>query len=155
MYHSEILSGMTQVDFMNKLAATEDLSPVVEKLKTIASIVLAQPSLRVAITCGEDAVPANETALAKLVSGFPAEKGIPPTQPVSGKIAFYVYMRWCVYLNVVCEGYVCSTIQKDVFPLAFLGQLFGKGPERCPLHASRWRQTPNPIFPVNEPLSAP
>jgi Zn-dependent M16 (insulinase) family peptidase len=33
MTHAEIYGGMTQVDFMNKLANTEDLSDVVSKLK--------------------------------------------------------------------------------------------------------------------------
>jgi presequence protease len=33
MSHSEVYGGMTQVDFMNKLANTEDLSDVISKLK--------------------------------------------------------------------------------------------------------------------------
>lgn len=33
MSHAEVYGGMTQVDFMNKLANTEDLSDVISKLQ--------------------------------------------------------------------------------------------------------------------------
>lgn len=73
MHNAELLSGMTQVAFMNQLAVTEDLSDVVNKLKTIASMVLKQPSLRVAVTCGEDVISNNEQALNRFISGLPQQ----------------------------------------------------------------------------------
>lgn len=42
MSHAEIYGGMTQVDFMNKLASTEDLSDVVSKLKVTLSYSILQ-----------------------------------------------------------------------------------------------------------------
>ncbi|KAG0183072.1 Mitochondrial presequence protease [Apophysomyces sp. BC1021] len=80
MENSELLSGMTQVNFMSHLAAKEDLSDIVQKLKEIASIVLKQSSLRVAITCGEDAVAKNENALARFISSLSEEQGQPPSE---------------------------------------------------------------------------
>ncbi|KAI9491991.1 peptidase M16C associated-domain-containing protein [Zychaea mexicana] len=77
MHNAELLSGMTQVAFMNQLASTEDLSDVVSKLKAIASTVLKQPTLRVAVTCGDDAVSANESALSRFISSLPNDDHVP------------------------------------------------------------------------------
>ena len=84
MHNAELLSGMTQVDFMNKLAALEDLSDVQSRLKAIAAAVLKQPTLRVAVTCGEDAVAANESALSRFISSLPNDDHVPPAASVSG-----------------------------------------------------------------------
>ncbi|KAI8368267.1 peptidase M16C associated-domain-containing protein [Radiomyces spectabilis] len=73
MQNAEILSGMSQVAFMSQLAATEDLSNVVAKLKEISSLVLKQGSLRVAVTCGEDAISTNEKSLIKFISSLPEQ----------------------------------------------------------------------------------
>ena len=88
MHNAEILSGMTQVAFMNQLAATEDLSDVVTKLKTIAATVLKQPTLRVAVTCGEDVVSANENALSRFISSLPNDDHVPQQQQ-SVSVAIY------------------------------------------------------------------
>ncbi|KAI9276663.1 peptidase M16C associated-domain-containing protein [Phascolomyces articulosus] len=80
MHNAELLSGMTQVTFMNQLAATEDLTEVVAKLKTIAATVLKQPTLRVAVTCGEDAVSANESALSRFITSLPNDDHVPQHQ---------------------------------------------------------------------------
>ncbi|KAG0740501.1 hypothetical protein G6F61_010835 [Rhizopus arrhizus] len=79
MRNTELTGGLTQVKFMNQLAAKEDISNVVEKLKEIASIVLTQSSLRVAVTCGEDAVESNTKSLVNFIQDLPAEskKAIP------------------------------------------------------------------------------
>ncbi|RUS30252.1 hypothetical protein BC938DRAFT_479664 [Jimgerdemannia flammicorona] len=74
---------MTQVDFMNQLAATENFSDVVQKLKvtnmnTIASHVLKHTSLRVAITCGEESVSMNEKALSTFLTALPKGSAKPP-----------------------------------------------------------------------------
>ncbi|KAF7732517.1 Mitochondrial presequence protease [Apophysomyces ossiformis] len=89
MASSELLSGMTQVNFMSDLATKEDLSDVVGKLKQIASIVLKQSSLRVAVTCGEDAVTQNENALSRFISSLPEEQG----QPLSESHLFVPQFR--------------------------------------------------------------
>ncbi|KAI8391039.1 peptidase M16C associated-domain-containing protein [Radiomyces spectabilis] len=73
MHYSELSGGMSQIDFMNYLAALDDLSPVSDKLKLIASNVLHQPSLRMAVTCGEDAVSANTDALSSFIQSLPTE----------------------------------------------------------------------------------
>ncbi|KAG1179298.1 hypothetical protein G6F70_002435 [Rhizopus microsporus] len=73
MHNTELMSGLTQVRFMNQLAQKEDLSEVVEKLKQIASIVLSQSSLRIAITCGEDAVEPNTKSLVRFIEGLPTD----------------------------------------------------------------------------------
>ncbi|ORZ23169.1 peptidase M16C associated-domain-containing protein [Absidia repens] len=78
MNNTEILSGLTQVDFISKLAAQEDVSDVSNKLKEIATIVLKQDSLRVAVTCGEDAISSNETSLIKFLTQLPSP-GSPPS----------------------------------------------------------------------------
>jgi Zn-dependent M16 (insulinase) family peptidase len=73
MYNAELLSGMTQVNFMSKLAAQEDISVVVDKLQQISSAILTQSSLRVAVTSGEDAVESNTKSLVKFIEGLPTE----------------------------------------------------------------------------------
>ncbi|KAI8978988.1 Metalloenzyme, LuxS/M16 peptidase-like protein [Pilobolus umbonatus] len=71
MYEAELLAGMTQVRFMSNLAAQEDMSDVAAKLKQIASVVLNQSSLRIAVTSGEDAVECNTKSLVKFIEGLP------------------------------------------------------------------------------------
>lgn len=73
MHNAELMGGMTQVNFMSRLAAQQDISDVVEKLKQIASAVLTQSSLRIAITSGEDAVDSNTKALVNFIQGLPTE----------------------------------------------------------------------------------
>ncbi|ORX53065.1 hypothetical protein DM01DRAFT_1322754 [Hesseltinella vesiculosa] len=63
LHVTEKMRGMTQVNFMNALANIEDLSSVSAKLKEIAQLVLKQDTMRVAVTCGSDAISKNETAL--------------------------------------------------------------------------------------------
>ncbi|KAH8556273.1 peptidase M16C associated-domain-containing protein [Umbelopsis sp. PMI_123] len=93
MAHSEIYGGMTQVDFMNKLANTEDLSDVISKLKLIASLVLKQSSLRVAVTCDDSVVGKNEQALTKFLSSLSKDSVSVPSElnvfvPQYGKTFF-------------------------------------------------------------------
>ncbi|OZJ06238.1 hypothetical protein BZG36_00782 [Bifiguratus adelaidae] len=75
---SEVYGGMTQVDFMSKLAETEDLSDVIAKLKAIAAIALKKSSIRAAVTCGEESVQANEETLTQFLSGLSTQS---PSQP--------------------------------------------------------------------------
>ncbi|RIB04355.1 peptidase M16C associated-domain-containing protein [Gigaspora rosea] len=71
MANSEVYGGMTQVYFMNKLAGTEDFQSVINKLKEISLYLLSKSSLRVAITCGAEAVNQNEVMLKKFLPSFP------------------------------------------------------------------------------------
>ncbi|KAI9253614.1 peptidase M16C associated-domain-containing protein [Sporodiniella umbellata] len=81
MKHTELTSGLSQVKFMNQLASMEDVSDVSAKLKLIASAVLSQSSLRIAVTCGEDAIEPNTKSLVKFIQGLPAETQKPiPTE---------------------------------------------------------------------------
>ncbi|KAI9286907.1 peptidase M16C associated-domain-containing protein [Umbelopsis sp. AD052] len=81
MSHAEVYGGMTQVDFMNKLASTEDLSDVISKLKLIGSLVLKQSSLRVAVTCDDEVVSKNEQALTKFLSSLSKDSVSVPSEP--------------------------------------------------------------------------
>jgi Zn-dependent M16 (insulinase) family peptidase len=83
MHNAELLNGMTQVNFMSRLAAQQDISDVVEKLKQIASAVLTQSSLRIAITSGEDAVESNTKALVNFIQGLPTKGKTISTPSVS------------------------------------------------------------------------
>ncbi|KAI8060701.1 peptidase M16C associated-domain-containing protein [Gongronella butleri] len=67
----EQLRGISQVDFMNKLAKMDDLTPVSAKLHEIAQLVLKQGSMRVAVTCGSDAISKNETSLLSFLQALP------------------------------------------------------------------------------------
>ncbi|SAM08473.1 hypothetical protein [Absidia glauca] len=72
MNNSEKFGGLTQANFMSQLAGIEDMSQVSNKLKEIAGLVLKQDTLRVAVTCGEDAVSANEASLIKFLTHMPS-----------------------------------------------------------------------------------
>lgn len=89
MANAELMGGMTQVNFMSRLAAQEDISDVVEKLKQIASAVLTQSSLRIAVTSGEDAVESNTKALVNFIQGLPVEGKTISTGSVSFSPLFF------------------------------------------------------------------
>lgn len=71
---NEQIGGLTQVQQTATLAnrsPLEDLGDVVMKLKDIQQFAISNSgSLRVALTCGQDVVPANEAALQKFLSSF-------------------------------------------------------------------------------------
>lgn len=73
MHNAELMGGMTQVNFMSRLAAQQDISDVAEKLKQISSAILTQSSLRFAITSGEDAIESNTKSLVNFIQGLPTE----------------------------------------------------------------------------------
>ncbi|CAJ0840291.1 11430_t:CDS:10 [Entrophospora sp. SA101] len=68
---TEIYGGMTQVNFMNKLALLEDFQNVIEKLKELSLYFFSKNSLKISITCGEEAVNQNEHNLSKFLNGLP------------------------------------------------------------------------------------
>ncbi|KAJ8096805.1 peptidase M16C associated-domain-containing protein [Lipomyces tetrasporus] len=71
---SESLAGMEQVKFMAYLDSYDDASlPLISaKLKEIAVFAISNGALKVAITCGADAVAVNEHAVAEFVDSLPA-----------------------------------------------------------------------------------
>ncbi|KAI8092588.1 peptidase M16C associated-domain-containing protein [Halteromyces radiatus] len=75
---NELLSGITQIKFMNQLAAKsdDDLLDVIEHLKQIATLAIHQTSLRVAVTCGEEAINDNMKYLSGLITGLPENADI-------------------------------------------------------------------------------
>ncbi|KAK9385947.1 peptidase M16C associated-domain-containing protein [Lipomyces mesembrius] len=70
---SECLGGMEQVKFIAHLDSYDDVSlPLISaKLKEIAVYAISSGALKIAITCGEDAVAANDQAVAEFVNGLP------------------------------------------------------------------------------------
>ena len=74
---SEQVGGLTQVGHTAALASRsreEGLKDVIAKLKTIQTAALSRsPALRVALTCGSEAVQNNEAALSSFLSHFPAQ----------------------------------------------------------------------------------
>ncbi|KAI9309488.1 peptidase M16C associated-domain-containing protein, partial [Cunninghamella echinulata] len=68
---NEILTGLSQIKFMNKLNTLANLSDVVEKLKYLATLIIHQSSMRVAITCGEEAMNENISHLSTLINRLP------------------------------------------------------------------------------------
>lgn len=110
MHNAELMGGMTQVSFMSRLAAQQDISDVVEKLKQISSAVLTQSSLRIAITSGEDAVESNTKSLVKFIQGLPTEGKTISINSVSfscfrkfyrknKKLTYISHCRTLLYLN--------------------------------------------------------
>ncbi|CAO3606883.1 unnamed protein product [Cunninghamella blakesleeana] len=76
VHNTELLSGLTQANFISGLANIEDVADISKKLKEIANIVLKQDSLRVAITCGEDAVSSNTSSLINFIEQLPTDHTI-------------------------------------------------------------------------------
>ncbi|CAO3587944.1 unnamed protein product [Absidia cylindrospora] len=73
----ETFSGLSHIKFMNHLSAKEDdLTDVADKLKQLAGMIIHQSSLRVAVTCGEDAINDNIKHLSKFISGLPEKAQI-------------------------------------------------------------------------------
>ncbi|KAK9368204.1 peptidase M16C associated-domain-containing protein [Lipomyces kononenkoae] len=71
---SECLAGIEQVKFIAQLDSYDDASlPLISaKLKEIAVHAISNGALKVAITCGGEAVAANDQAVAAFINGLPA-----------------------------------------------------------------------------------
>jgi hypothetical protein len=63
---------MSQVQFMNALSQKEDLTEVSQRLKEIAELAIRRSSLRLAVTCGEDQMSKNESAVEQFISRLDA-----------------------------------------------------------------------------------
>jgi len=77
---NEQTGGLTQVQQTATLAGrspVEGLGDIVKKLKAIQRYAISKSSsFRAALTCGQEAVSANEVALQTFLSGFPASTGL-------------------------------------------------------------------------------
>lgn len=67
----ELFGGMTQVRLISHMASTEFYTVALSKLKAIAAFAARGDSFRVSITCGSDAVTANESALTTFLNTLP------------------------------------------------------------------------------------
>ena len=78
---SEQVSGLTQVQHVASLAsrgAEGRLDDIIAKLKLIQAFAVSNsPGLRVALTCGSDAISSNESALQQFLSSLPQSKQAP------------------------------------------------------------------------------
>ncbi|KAK7206597.1 peptidase M16C associated-domain-containing protein [Myxozyma melibiosi] len=90
-YLDEKLGGIEQVRLMNELDGyADDALPLISaKLREIARLAISGRSdgLRIAITCGADAVQANAAEAAKFVSGLPGAGEQQTVRTTSGKSA--------------------------------------------------------------------
>lgn len=67
----ELFGGMTQVRLISHMASTEFYNDALSKLQAIAAFAARRDSFRAAITCGADAVTANESALGTFLAALP------------------------------------------------------------------------------------
>ena len=79
--------GLTQIQRTAALAGrspSEGLEDVISKLKTIQQFALSNSSnLRTALTCGQESVSENETAVQNFLTSLPPSSNIPPPQSSS------------------------------------------------------------------------
>lgn len=78
---NEQTAGLTQVQQVAMLAKppiSEDLSPIITKLKSIQRFAISNSrNFRAALTCGHTAVPSNEAALQSFLSNLPMVTPVP------------------------------------------------------------------------------
>ncbi|KAI8324367.1 hypothetical protein GQ54DRAFT_256547 [Martensiomyces pterosporus] len=70
----ESLNGISQVKFVSDLARLPDLSPVVEKLKQVQSVVFNKLTMRTAITTNQGSVDDNQAALERFIGSYPQQQ---------------------------------------------------------------------------------
>ena len=91
-FYNEETGGLTQVQRIATLAArspSEGLGDVISKLKLIQQFAISSSSnLRTAVTCGEDSVSANESALQKFLTTLPSSINVPEPPSPSQYIDF-------------------------------------------------------------------
>ncbi|KAL7276847.1 Mitochondrial presequence protease [Rhizina undulata] len=68
---AEVMGGMTQVKLISHMASKEYYNEALDRIKSISKFAARQNNFRAAITCGADAVSANEAALSKFISSLP------------------------------------------------------------------------------------
>ncbi|KAJ1726417.1 Mitochondrial presequence protease, partial [Coemansia biformis] len=71
MHANESLSGISQVRFLSGLARLQDLTPVVEKLRQVQSIIFNRLTMRAAVTTNAGSTDDNQRALEQLIAQYP------------------------------------------------------------------------------------
>ena len=86
-FYNEETGGLTQIQRIAALAArspSEGLGDVISKLKLIQQFAISNSgNLRTALTCGEESVSANESALQEFLTSLPSSTDIPKPQSAS------------------------------------------------------------------------
>ena len=126
----EETDGMTQVRLVMDLASrpsSAGYADVAEKLAQIQEFALRQSSdMRVALTCGSDSTPANESALQRFLETIPKRNNPPPQEseqmpyPLNAKTFFP--LPYQVYYSALSTSTVPYT-HADSASLAVLAQL--------------------------------
>ena len=127
---SEQTAGLTQVGHTAVLASRpreDGLKDVIAKLKTIQAAALSRStSLRAAITCGPEAVQANESALTSFLSNFPSSIPTFPTNntllPAQVESKLFIPLPYQVYYSALALPTVPYT-DPSSGPLDVLAQL--------------------------------
>jgi len=94
---AEQTSGLTQVRLITSLASAEEnpeaMAELISKLKAIQTLVVVNLNLntRLALTCGADAVTANDKSLQSFLSTMSADKLSPPVPQMQGYIKAQQY----------------------------------------------------------------
>ena len=118
-FYNEETGGLTQVQRIAALASrspSEGLRDVISKLKLIQQFAISNSSnLRTALTCGEESVAANESALRKFLTSLPSSITIPEPQSPSGYNDFL--KRMYTFKPQSSPSYGFRT--KTVFPLPY------------------------------------
>ncbi|KAH9909665.1 Metalloenzyme, LuxS/M16 peptidase-like protein [Xylariomycetidae sp. FL2044] len=127
-YLTEQVSGLSQVKLITSLAGrpdTDKYEDVIAKLKHIQQIALAGNKIRTALTCGEDSVQANSSALSAFMRNRPTEPApLPPsTKPTTARdIKAFFPLPYQVYYGSLALPTVSYTSAQGA-PLQILSQL--------------------------------
>ncbi len=126
---SEEVSGLTQVKLTASLATrspSQGLGDVVSKLKQIQNrAISSSSSMRVAMTCGSESTPANETRLKKFLNNLPEQDRKPPghsTTDISRNAKTFFPLPYQVYYSALALPTVPYTHPSNA-PLQILSQL--------------------------------
>lgn len=127
---NEQTGGLTQVQQVARLARppiSEDLGFIITKLKSIQKFAISNSeNLRVALTCGQTAVPSNEAALQSFLSKLPRAATVPQSETRSDVDTFssktFFPLPYQVYYSAMALTTV-PYVHHDSAPLQVLSQL--------------------------------
>lgn len=127
-YLSEQLSGLSQVQLITAIASRPEsnrFEDVIAKLKQIQQLAMSGGNIRVALTCGGEAVSANTAALSGFLKSFsPAPADLPAQPPLTfaRNIKTFYPLPYQVYYGALSLPTV-SYASADSAPLSILSQL--------------------------------
>lgn len=127
---NEQTSGLTQVQQVSMLArppVSEDLGFIIRKLKSIQEFAISNSeNFRVALTCGQTAVPGNEAALQSFLSKLSTATTVPQleTRPEVNNFSSKTFfpLPYQVYYSAMALATV-PYVHRDSAPLQVLSQL--------------------------------